>query len=119
MRIPLLIFAVSTAAALQLEPLVDKVADSLAVHARAVVQSDPGLERIRQELAGVQMEMMNVMRQDGRGMAELRACEAELKYALRAEEIRRDDAARCSGRMPVSGPMAATRCARSGETPRS
>jgi hypothetical protein len=120
MRIPLLIFAVSTAAALQLEPVVDRVAELLSVKARAMVQADSRLVRLREELAGVQMEMMDVMRADGCAMSQLRAREAGLKYALRAEEIRRDESAQCpatslffSAFQPVS------RCANGAETPRS
>lgn len=88
MRIPLLIFAVSTAAALQLEPFVDKVAEVLTARAKAAVRFDSKVASLRRELAEVQMEMMDVMRPDAGTLAQLRDKERCLKYALRVEEIR-------------------------------
>ncbi len=118
MRIPLLIFGVSIAASLQLEPLVDRVAESLTLRAKAAVHADSRLARLRQELAGVQMEMMDVMHADDRAMDRLRTREAGLKYALRTEEIRRDESSQCPAKGLFSAFEPVSRCSPSVETPR-
>ncbi len=73
MKIPVLILAF--AAALLLQP------------ARRPVPCASRIEAIRAELAGVQMELMGVMRTDSGATSCLRSQEERLKYALRAEEI--------------------------------
>jgi hypothetical protein len=101
MRIPLLIFAVSIAASLQLEPVVDRVAALLTSRAKTAISCDPRVMHLRQELAGVQMEMMDVMGTDGHARAQLRAREAGLKYELREAEIKCSESPR-SAEMPRS-----------------
>ncbi len=81
------------------------------------------IERLRQELAGVQMELMDVMHTD-RGSAEwLKGREKALKYALRAEEIRLFEAARCQDSKPRDSkqllPSEIARCEKIAETPQS
>lgn len=73
MRISLLILTLAAAASLQWRPRPQQC------HGKA--------ERLRQELAGVQMELMDVMRTDSGTTSCLRNQEERLKYDLRAEEI--------------------------------
>ena len=73
MKIPVLILAL--VAALLLQP------------ARQITPCASRIESIRAELAGVQIELMGVMRTDSGATSCLRSQEERLKYALRAEEI--------------------------------
>jgi hypothetical protein len=87
MRIPLLLLALFTALSPRWEPA-----------ATAGCMSRP--ERLRQELSGVQMELMDVMQTDPAAAARLRGREEELKYELREEQIRLQDSAECRDRTP-------------------
>jgi len=74
MKIPVLILALVAALSLQPAP-------------RQAAPCASRIELIRAELAGVQMELMGVMRTDSGATSCLRSQEERLKYALRAEEI--------------------------------
>jgi hypothetical protein len=106
MKTPLLIFVLSTAASLQWEP---------AAPEPCTTQCASRIERIRQELAGVELELMDVMRASRGAKSCLLAREASLKYALRAEQIR------LAQSVPIQAPLPeiAVRCETSVETHRS
>ena len=106
MKIPFLIFLVSGLAALQLEPLASRGAEVLSKIVRQHMNShvvtgpiaqagDNRLLCLREELADVQIDLMKVLETDHSITSRLEAREADLKYALRAEQVRRDEIAQC------------------------
>jgi hypothetical protein len=106
MKTPFLIFLVSGIATLQLEPLASRAAEVLSQTVRQQMQShavarpvlQAGENKIRcltEELADVQMDLMKVLETDRALTSRLEAREADLKYALRAEQVRRDEFAQC------------------------
>jgi hypothetical protein len=110
MKIPFLIFLVSGFATLQLEPVVtvgithgsellQKFArHQLLAHSAAgkILQAgDSRIDCIREELADVQLDLMKVLQTDHAITTRLENREADLKYALRAEQVRRDEIAQC------------------------
>ncbi len=103
MRATLLLFVVFAALSPQWQPV-------------GAPDCDSKLERLRQDLAGVQLELMDVMQPDPAAASRLRGREEELKYQLRAEQIRLHDSVPCADRAPSELAM---QCLSSGETPRS
>jgi hypothetical protein len=106
MKTPFLIFLVSGLATLQLEPLASRGAELLSgvvrqqirshMFAGPVVQAgDNKISCLRQELADVQMDLMKVLETDHAVTSRLETREADLKYALRAEQVRLDEIAQC------------------------
>jgi len=59
-----------------------------------IAADDNHIVLIRQDLAAVQMELMQVMQTDTARTSYLERRETQLKYALRNEQIRRDESAR-------------------------
>jgi hypothetical protein len=127
MKIPFLIFLVSGFAALQLEPIAtlgvvrgtDLVRQLLQhqrlthIAAGKVLQAgDSRIDCIREELADVQLDLMKVLQTDHASTATLESREADLKYTLRAEQVRRDEIAQCqkAGKRTVDQVLAAVRC---------
>jgi hypothetical protein len=133
MKTPFLIFLVSGLATLQLDPLASRGAELLSkvvrqqmrnhtVTSRAVPADDSRIHCLREELADVQLEMMKVLETDSTVTSRLKTREAELKYALRAEQVRRDEIAQClkAAKMGASRLLAEARCdLPSGEKPQS
>ncbi len=61
-----------------------------AKHPAASQADRSGLVRVREDLAAVQVELMQVMRTDPARTCVLEQREEQLKYELRTEQIRRD-----------------------------
>jgi hypothetical protein len=111
MKIPFLIFLVSGFATLQLEPAFTHVAQLVSRYAAS--ESAPPLLKagdseviwLKEELAEVQMDLLNVLQANPLILGDLRDAtnhdtttelesrEAGLKYALRAEQLRQDEVA--------------------------
>ena len=108
MRLPFLIFLVSGAATMQLEPIATR-----GIH--TMFETDR-LTEIRSRLSYVQMDLMKVLETDAEVTSRLRNEQEYLQYTLRAEQIRRDETAQRRNQKlpPVQGP----RCV-AAETPRS
>ncbi len=77
--------------------LVAGVAASEPAPARSVPDSDR-VRALRGQLAETQLDLMQVMRSPHDSQESLRAQEAGLKYAIRAEQIRQAERAECQRR---------------------
>jgi hypothetical protein len=127
MKIPFLIFLVSGFATLQLEPVAtlgvargtkllrefvkeQRLTQSTA--GKFLQAGDSRINRIREELADVQLDLMKVLQTDHAVTARLESREAGLKYALRAEQVRQDEIAQCqrAGKRAVDRVLASFRC---------
>ncbi len=97
MKIPVLIFLISGVAASELEPVATR-----GIHAAMnFARQNDHVKALSTQLADTQLDMMHVLRSSHDSTDALEAHEAGLKYAIRAEQIRLAEQARCS---------AATRC---------
>jgi hypothetical protein len=123
MKIPFLIFFISGLATLQFEPLASRGAElasrfvryELSIHASPaddVESRDQTIDCLSEQLAEVQMDMMKVLEADPAEMNALQTREANLKYALRAAQVRRDEMAQClrAGKRGPSLAQLAARC---------
>jgi len=133
MKVPFLIFLVSGLATLQVEPVATRALELAANYAarqkhtetRAGKLIRAGDERIlclKEQLADVQMDLMKVLETDRSVTDRLESREADLKYALRAEQLKQDETAQClkkqgAQRRPLLA--AAGQCVFSAQTPRS
>lgn len=104
MKIPFLIFLISGIATLQIEPVATRGAIMISSYVRqewrlhlkpAGQTRDVKIDCLREELADVQLDLMKVLETDSAQARELEAREASLKYALRAEQVRRDEIIQC------------------------
>ncbi|MDQ1471603.1 MAG: hypothetical protein QOJ99_3083 [Bryobacterales bacterium] len=123
MKTPFLIFLVSGFATLQLEPLASRGAELLSrvvreqMHSLAIPRpvAQAGANKIdclREELADVQIDLMKVLETDRTLTTHLESREADLKYAVRAEQVRRDEIAQCrkAGKTGANRLLADVRC---------
>ena len=127
MRLPLLIFAISGIATMQLEPIATGGAEALLRYAHAKTQppnhqATDQIRRLQSALADVEMDLMKVLATDPAVTSGLERREEDLKYALRAAEIRSDESAQCLRKrlafLVLSQPRP-TRCAAAPEKHRS
>lgn len=133
MKIPFLIFLVSGLASLQLEPLATRGLELATTYAagqrsantqtgRVVRAGDRKILCLKSQLAEVQLDLMKVLETDPAETLRLEQLEAGLKYALRAEQLRQDEAAQCLRKQTQTQPFALTsaaQCAVALKTPRS
>jgi hypothetical protein len=133
MKIPFLIFLVSGLAALQLEPIATRGSEWLQEYAKQQMYAhhtagkvlragDNRIVCLREQLADVQLDLMKVLETDHAATARLETREAGLKYALRAEQVRRDEMAQCrkAAQQKTNPLLSVARCfLPSDETPQS
>jgi len=126
MRVPFLIFAISGFVSVQIEPLATRAISAAVEHARTKTPvgrilraGDARIDCLRSELADVQMDLMKVFETDRARTTALQSREARLKYAVRAEEIRRDEITQCANQKTVRALKTVAQCAIASEKPRS
>ena len=111
LRIPVLILLLSACVGMELEPIAAAGVMLFAAKSSAgtALVDNSRSCLIRADLTTVQIELMRVMRTDSARTASLEQREKELKYALRSEEIRRDESAQRRDWKRSGGPALAQR----------